>query len=91
MRLMQLNLDRYGPFTGKKIEFSPSAKLHIVFGRNKAGKAVHSPLSPISSLASRGRPALTFFTREKRCGLGPHCALVTASTWSSGGEKIGQF
>ena len=39
MRLIQLNLDRYGPFTGTKIEFSPSAKLHIVFGRNEAGKS----------------------------------------------------
>src|ERR1700737_1867484 len=39
VRLLYLALDRYGPFTSRKIDFNPAAKLHIVFGRNEAGKS----------------------------------------------------
>lgn len=39
MRIVNLDLDRYGPFTGKHLVFRPDAKLHIVFGRNEAGKS----------------------------------------------------
>jgi chromosome segregation protein len=39
MRIVNLDLDRYGPFTDKHLVFRPDAKLHIVFGRNEAGKS----------------------------------------------------
>ncbi|MCP8937884.1 AAA family ATPase [Alsobacter sp. SYSU M60028] len=38
MRLLRLDLDRYGPFTGKVLEFRPDARLHVVYGPNEAGK-----------------------------------------------------
>ena len=38
MRLVTLDLERYGPFTGRSIAFSPQARLHIVYGPNEAGK-----------------------------------------------------
>ena len=39
MRLLELDLERYGPFTGKRLVFRPDAKLHIVYGPNEAGKS----------------------------------------------------
>ena len=39
MKIINLNLDRYGPFTGQTLAFKPDAKLHIVYGRNEAGKS----------------------------------------------------
>ncbi len=39
MRLLELDLERYGPFTGKRLAFRPDAKLHIVYGPNEAGKS----------------------------------------------------
>ena len=39
MRIINLDLERYGPFTGQKLTFQPGAKLHIVYGRNEAGKS----------------------------------------------------
>jgi uncharacterized protein YhaN len=39
MRLRTLNLERYGPFTGRNINLSPDAKLHTVEGPNEAGKS----------------------------------------------------
>ncbi len=38
MRIARLHLDRYGPFTDKVLDFSPNAKLHVVFGHNESGK-----------------------------------------------------
>ncbi len=39
MRLLTLDLERYGPFTGRTLTFRPDAKLHIVYGQNEAGKS----------------------------------------------------
>jgi uncharacterized protein YhaN len=39
MRLLSLDLDRYGPFSGKRLNFRPDARLHLVFGPNEAGKS----------------------------------------------------
>jgi uncharacterized protein YhaN len=38
MRLRKLDLERYGPFTGRSLNFRSDAKLHIVYGPNEAGK-----------------------------------------------------
>jgi uncharacterized protein YhaN len=38
MRILKLELERYGPFTGKTLEFRPGASLHVVYGANEAGK-----------------------------------------------------
>src|SRR4051812_20535491 len=39
MRILHLDIDRYGPFTGKRLEFRPNARLHVVLGPNEAGKS----------------------------------------------------
>lgn len=39
MRILNLNLERFGPFTGRTLTFRPAAKLHIVYGPNEAGKS----------------------------------------------------
>ena len=39
MRFINLDLERYGPFSGQTLTFQPDAKLHIVYGRNEAGKS----------------------------------------------------
>ena len=39
MRILSLDLERYGPFTGQALTFRPDAKLHIVYGPNEAGKS----------------------------------------------------
>ena len=39
MRILNLNLERFGPFTGRTLTFRPDAKLHIVYGPNEAGKS----------------------------------------------------
>jgi uncharacterized protein YhaN len=39
VRILNLQLERYGPFTGRTLTFQPDAKLHIVYGPNEAGKS----------------------------------------------------
>jgi chromosome segregation protein len=39
MRIVELNLVRYGPFTSRTLSFEPAARLHIVYGQNEAGKS----------------------------------------------------
>ena len=39
MRLLDLDLERFGPFTDKRLVFRPDARLHIVLGANEAGKS----------------------------------------------------
>jgi AAA domain-containing protein len=39
MRLLTLELERYGPFTARTMIFRPNAKLHVVYGPNEAGKS----------------------------------------------------
>jgi len=48
MRLLSLNLERYGCFTDKELVFRPGASLHLVFGENEAGKS--TSLSAITDL-----------------------------------------
>ena len=39
MRILILELERYGPFTNRILKFTPTAKLHVVYGANEAGKS----------------------------------------------------
>ena len=39
MRLLALDLERYGPFTDKRLVFRADARLHVVHGPNEAGKS----------------------------------------------------
>jgi len=39
MRIRDLVLDKYGPFSNQSLHFRPDAKLHVVFGPNEAGKS----------------------------------------------------
>ena len=48
MRFDRLHILRYGAMTGRELAFRPDARLHVVFGRNEAGKT--SILSAISDL-----------------------------------------
>ncbi|WP_375463133.1 AAA family ATPase [uncultured Methylobacterium sp.] len=48
MRLLSLDLERYGPFTAKRVEFRPDARLHVVLGANEAGKS--SALAAVTDL-----------------------------------------
>lgn len=38
MKISKLILERYGPFSGRTFEFDTSAKLHVIYGPNEAGK-----------------------------------------------------
>ncbi len=48
MRIEQLDLERYGAFTDRRLSFHPQAALHVVFGANEAGKT--SALAAIGDL-----------------------------------------
>ncbi len=48
MRLSRLSLQAFGPFTNVDLDFSHPARLHLVYGRNEAGKS--SALRAISDL-----------------------------------------
>ncbi|MER2268694.1 AAA family ATPase [Methylobacterium oxalidis] len=48
MRLLSLDLERYGPFTGRRVIFRPDARLHVVLGPNEAGKS--SALAAVTDL-----------------------------------------
>src|ERR1035438_1211930 len=39
MRILSLELQRYGPFTNRTLLFNPTARLHVVHGRNATGKS----------------------------------------------------
>jgi uncharacterized protein YhaN len=39
MRLLELHLDRFGIFTGRRVSFSPDAALTVVYGANETGKS----------------------------------------------------
>ncbi len=40
VRLASLTLERYGPFESRTLNFRNGAALHVVFGRNEAGKSM---------------------------------------------------
>src|SRR6516165_1256022 len=48
MRFLRLDLERYGPFTDRSIPFAEAARLHLVYGRNEAGKS--TALSAVTDL-----------------------------------------
>lgn len=48
MRFLTLDLERYGPFTDRRLTFRPDAKLHLIHGPNEAGKS--SSLAAITDL-----------------------------------------
>src|ERR1039457_4436111 len=56
MRILRLELERYGHFTGKYLDFRPEASLHVVYGANEAGKT--SALNALADLLF-GFPART--------------------------------
>jgi uncharacterized protein YhaN len=58
MRILRLELEKYGHFTGKPLEFRSDASLHIVFGENEAGKT--TALNAIADLLF-GFPTRTNF------------------------------
>ncbi len=39
MRLLSLELEKFGAFEGLRFAFRPDARLHVVYGRNEAGKS----------------------------------------------------
>jgi chromosome segregation protein len=39
MRILSLELERYGSFTDRTLHFKPDTRLHVVYGRNAAGKS----------------------------------------------------
>lgn len=67
MRLLELNLDRYGPFSGDKLVFDEAARLHVIYGPNEAGKS--SALAAIGDLFY-GAPRGETFLRPKELSLG---------------------
>ncbi|MGU3538562.1 AAA family ATPase [Methylobacterium sp. A54F] len=48
MRLLSLNLERYGAFTDRVVAFRAEARLHVVLGPNEAGKS--SALAAVTDL-----------------------------------------
>ncbi len=48
MRLLSLDLEKYGAFEGRSLAFRPDARLHLVYGPNEAGKS--SALSAVGDL-----------------------------------------
>jgi len=70
MRIRNLALERYGPFTGHSLSFRPDARLHIVFGPNEAGKS--SSLAAIADLFFKIEPRTQYDflhkTKDMRIG-----------------------
>lgn len=48
MRILALDLERYGPFTDRTVRFREDARLHVVLGANEAGKS--SALAAVTDL-----------------------------------------
>jgi uncharacterized protein YhaN len=68
MRLLDLTLNVYGPFSARRLEFDPSAKVHIVYGANEAGKS--SALTAIGDLfygLPREGKAISFLRPKDMC------------------------
>ena len=60
MRLLELDLERNRPFTGKRLAFRPDAKLHIVYGPNEAhkGRMASVAFHAYNQLAGTGKVQL---------------------------------
>ena len=80
MRLLRLDLEKYGHFSGQAFDFRPDAALHIVHGRNEAGKS--SSLAAITDLFFRieTRTAYDFLHEGKDMRLG---AVIQANSGAS--------
>jgi uncharacterized protein YhaN len=48
LRILRLDLERYGAFENRSLAFRPDARLHVVYGPNEAGKT--SALAAVSDL-----------------------------------------
>ena len=68
MRLLDLRLEKYGPFENKILQFEPQARLHIVYGANEAGKS--SALAAIGDLFYGAPRAAIGFLRPRDLRLG---------------------
>jgi len=81
MRILSLQLLRYGPFTDRVLHFRSDAKLHVVFGPNEAGKS--------SSLAAIGDLLFGFGKRREYDFLHDATALrVGAELVARNGEPL---
>ena len=63
MRILELDLDRYGPVTGMRLAFRPDARVHIVFSADGAGgswapAAIADNPDGLAAI-STGAPAIT--------------------------------
>jgi len=82
MRILRLDLLRYGPFTDRVLNFRSDAKLHLVFGPNEAGKS--------SSLAAIGDLLFGFSKRREQDFLHEASVLrVGAELVARNGEPLG--
>ena len=76
MRLVSLDLERYGPFTGRRIDFRPDARLHVVLGPNEAGKstALAAVTDLLFGIETRTRYAFLHEMPQMRIGAGIRAA-----------------
>ncbi|KAB1072767.1 ATP-binding protein [Methylobacterium planeticum] len=58
MRILSLDLERYGPFTDRRVTFRQDARLHVVLGANEAGKS--SALAAVTDLLFGIEPRTRF-------------------------------
>jgi len=70
MRILSLELERYGSFTDRSLEFKPDARLHVVYGRNATGKSC--ALAGITDLffGIEGQTRFSFLHEGKTMRLG---------------------
>ena len=70
MRILSLELERYGSFTDRRLEFKPDARLHVVYGRNATGKSC--ALAGITDLffGIEGQTRFSFLHEGKTMRLG---------------------
>ncbi|MGQ7794307.1 AAA family ATPase [Faunimonas sp. B44] len=70
MRLLRLDLERYGPFSSRSLAFRPDARLHVVYGPNEAGKscALAAVTDLLFGIEERTRYAFLFEGKDLRLG-----------------------
>jgi uncharacterized protein YhaN len=70
MRILSLELERYGSFTDRSLEFKPDARLHVVYGHNATGKSC--ALAGITDLffGIEGQTRFSFLHEGKTMRLG---------------------
>ena len=70
MRILSLELERYGSFTDRSLEFKSDARLHVVYGRNATGKSC--ALAGITDLffGIEGQTRFSFLHEGKTMRLG---------------------